>query len=229
MFFADEIGHFIEVGITSGSIPLTLQCKMKLSFNRMNFFTRIGLPFSLFFVVLISSCSPEDGLDGSDGIDGRNGLNSLVDVAIEPIGSNCVTGGYLIQSGLDANSNNILDDSEVSSSEYLCNPDNFDSPFLTYVSLISQSGTASPTSLVLQNSAEIAISWSRVSQGIYVGQLSEAIDIAKTVIFYSTPSTHIAVRGSIIGSDQIRLELQAGVNFFADNFENLSFELRQYE
>ena len=202
---------------------------MNLSFNRMNFSSGIGILASLFFVVFISSCSPEDGLDGSDGIDGRNGLNSLVDVAIEPIGSNCATGGYLIQAGLDANSNNILDDAEVSSSEYLCNPDNFDSPYVSYVSLISQSGTASPTSVVLQNSADIAITWSRVSQGVYVGQLSEAIDIAKTVIFYSTPSTHIAVRGSIIGDNQIRLELQSGVNFFTDNFENMSFELRQYE
>jgi hypothetical protein len=202
---------------------------MKLLFDSMNFSSRIGILFSLTFVVFISACSPEDGMDGLDGIDGRNGLNSLLDIVIEPFGQNCSSGGYLINSGLDLNSNNILDASEVSSSEYLCNPDNFDSPYLSYVSLLSQSGTDSPTSKVLENSAGITISWSRVSQGVYVGQLSEAIDIAKTVIFYSTPSTHIAVRGSIIGDDQIRLELQAGVNFFMDNFENLSFELRQYE
>lgn len=202
---------------------------MNLAINFMNFRYRIVILTSLVFVVFLSSCSPEDGLDGSDGIDGRNGLNSLVDIAIEPIGLNCATGGYLVQSGLDANSNNILDATEVSSSEYLCNSDNFDSPYNSYVSLISQSGTEDPTSVVLQNSADLSISWSRISQGVYVGQLSEPLDIAKTVIFYSTPATHTAVRGAIINDDQIRLELQYGVNFFLDNFENLSFELRQYE
>ncbi|MDA8685532.1 hypothetical protein N9L94_00760 [Robiginitalea sp.] len=204
----------------------------------MNFRFSIGILSSLFLVLLSFSCSPEDGLDGAngrdglngaDGQDGSNGLSSLVDISIEPIGDNCPTGGYLIESGLDANSNNTLDANEVSSAEYLCNSSNYDAPYQSYVALISQSGTADPISVVLENSADISISWTRTSQGVYLGQLSQAIDIGKAVIFYSTPASHTGVRGELLGSDQIQLELQYGVNFFLDNFENLSFELRLYE
>jgi hypothetical protein len=211
---------------------------MNLSLENMNFRFRIEILSALFLILLSFSCSPEDGLDGAngrDGIDGTNGqdglngLNSLVNIAIEPIGDNCPSGGFLITSGLDSNSNNFLDANEVRSAEYLCNSTNYDAPYLSYVSLISQSGTANPTSVVLQNSAAINITWTRESQGIYLGQLSQPIDIGKTVIFFSTPSSHTGVRGELLSANQIRLELQYGVNFFLDNFENLSFELRLYE
>jgi len=206
--------------------------------NFMNFNFRIGILSSLLILLVSISCSPEDGLDGAngrDGLDGTNGqdglngLISLVNIAIEPIGDNCPTGGFLITSGLDNNSNNFLDANEVRSAEYLCNSTNYDAPYLSYVSLISQSGTGDPTSVILQNSADINITWTRESQGIYLGQLSQSIDIGKTVIFFTTPSSHTGVRGELLSADQIRLELQYGVNFFLDNFENLSFELRLYE
>ncbi|MFM1878036.1 MAG: Alkaline phosphatase [Bacteroidota bacterium] len=195
--------------------------------------------FSLLIFSLSSvSCSPEDGLDGTNGrdglngvngADGTNGLNSLIKISIEPAGSNCPSGGFRIASGLDQNTDNTLDANEVSSLEFICNAESENAPYVSYVSLISQNGTEDPSSIVLQNTANIAISWSRIAQGIYTGQLSQSIDIAKTVIFYSTPGTHTGVRGELIGTDQIRLELQYGVNFFLDDFENLSFELRIYE
>jgi hypothetical protein len=62
-----------------------------------------------------------------------------------------------------------------------------------------------------------------------VGTLDKTITIGKTVIFYTTPTTHTGVRGEIIGDNQVRMELQNGINAFMDNFINLSFELRQYE
>jgi hypothetical protein len=102
-------------------------------------------------------------------------------------------------------------------------------PFTSYVSLISQSGTDDPTSVLVENSLSLGISWVRESQGRYLGTLDRAIDIGKTVIFYNTPSTHTGVRGELVGNNQVRLELQNGINVFADNFENLSFELREYE
>lgn len=53
-----------------------------------------------------------------EGIDGKN---SLMDLIIEPVGDNCSSGGYKIISGIDLNSNNILDDSEIQNAEYVCN------------------------------------------------------------------------------------------------------------
>lgn len=188
--------------------------------------------------ILGLSCSPEDGvngLDGRDGIDGlngtngANGLNSLITTTIEQPGTNCQNGGFRLDVGLDANNNGTLDAQEVATSEYLCNTDPTGFSFQSYVALISQSGTDNPTSVVLENQLNLVIDWTRESQGKYVGTLNRNIDIGKTVIFFSTPSTHTGVRGELLSDNQVRLELQNGINFFADDFADLSFELREYE
>ena len=61
------------------------------------------------------------GATGEAGTTGVNGLNSLVKTTDEPSGLNCTTGGKKIQSGLDFNNNSVLDSSEVSQTEYVCN------------------------------------------------------------------------------------------------------------
>lgn len=158
-----------------------------------------------------------------------DGLNSLISTMIEQPGANCANGGFRLDVGLDNNGNDLLDAEEVTSSEYLCNPDAADFSYQSYASLISQSGTDDPTTSVLENSLNLEIVWVRESTGRYLGTLNRSIDIGKTVIFFSTPSTHTGVRGELVADNQIRLELQNGINVFADNFENLSFELREYE
>lgn len=200
---------------------------------------RLLLLVSIFFSVL--ACSSEDGadgmngrdgtdgVDGTDGTNGSNGLNSLIATVIEQPGANCTNGGYRLDVGLDANGNGELEASEVESSEYLCNTDPTGFTYQTYVSLLTQSGTANPVPTVVENSLSLSISWVRESQGIYLGTLDRTIDIGKTVIFYSTPSSHTGVRGELVGDNQVRLELQNGINVFADDFSNLSFELREYE
>lgn len=157
------------------------------------------------------------------------GLSSLVSTAIELPGENCSNGGYKLDVGIDNNSNGILDINEVTTSEYLCNGEAGDFTYQSYTSLISQSGTNDPTEQVLENNINITITWTREAQGIYTGTLDSPIDISKTVIFFSTPTTHTSVRGTLESTTEIRLELQNGINAFADNFDNLSFELREYE
>lgn len=185
--------------------------------------------------VLVLACSPEDGTDGTngsdgtDGTNGTNGLNSLITTLIEQPGANCANGGYKIEVGLDTNNNGQLDANEVDATEYLCNADSTGLTYLSYVSLINQTGTEDPTTTVLENSLGLSITWTRESQGKYVGSLDRSIDIGKTVIFYTTPTTHTGVRGEIVGDNEVRIELQNGTNAFADNFSNLSFELREYE
>lgn len=46
---------------------------------------------------------------------------ALVATAAEPAGANCATGGTRIQAGPDANRNNILESSEVTSTAFVCN------------------------------------------------------------------------------------------------------------
>ncbi|KAB5492001.1 DUF7151 family protein [Flagellimonas hadalis] len=162
-------------------------------------------------------------------LDPADGLTSLIGTVIEQPGANCANGGYRLDVGLDSNGNGELDESEVTSSEYLCNADAADFNYQSYASLISQTGTDDPVSSVLDNSLGLNIVWARESQGRYLGTLDRSIDIGKTVIFFSTPSSHTGVRGELVSDNQIRLELQNGINVFADNFENLSFELREYE
>lgn len=63
------------------------------------------------------------GPQGVAGVNGTNGQNSLVKTSVESIGANCATGGVKLEYGLDANSNSILDVSEVNSSltKFVCN------------------------------------------------------------------------------------------------------------
>ncbi len=198
--------------------------------------------FSKFYLLVIACLTiigcAKDGVNGLDGRDGTNGLNgtngtdghnSLITTLIEQPGVNCTNGGFKIEAGVDTNDNGQLEAGEVDTTEYLCNGDVTGLSYLSYVSLISQSGTADPQSTILENSLNLNIDWVRESQGMYVGTLDKTIDIGKTVIFYTTPTTHTGVRGEVVADNQVRIELQNGINAFADNFTNLSFELREYE
>lgn len=60
------------------------------------------------------------GPTGSTGNAGSNGLSALVRVQVEPAGSHCAQGGSAVQAGLDSNSNGVLDNSEVTSTSYVC-------------------------------------------------------------------------------------------------------------
>jgi len=64
-----------------------------------------------------------NGINGSNGINGTNGQNSLVKTTPESAGANCATGGVKLEYGLDANSNGVLDVSEIDATliQYVCN------------------------------------------------------------------------------------------------------------
>lgn len=52
---------------------------------------------------------------------GNNGTNSLLNISQESVGVNCLTGGYKVTTGIDQNSDNILDMNEIQKTEYICN------------------------------------------------------------------------------------------------------------
>lgn len=77
----------------------------------------------------LSACGGDgkDGVDGAsgangpDGITGANGSNSLINQTVIAAGnSNCFEGGLQIDSGIDADSNNVLSESEVQTTSYIC-------------------------------------------------------------------------------------------------------------
>jgi photosystem II stability/assembly factor-like uncharacterized protein len=61
-----------------------------------------------------------NGSAGAPGGSGGAGRDALITLSNEPAGANCAAGGSRIDSGVDANSNAVLDASEVASTRYVC-------------------------------------------------------------------------------------------------------------
>lgn len=83
---------------------------------------------------LLAGCSldGDNGQAGKDGQNGSNGLNSLIKHSTVALGhAECLLGGKRIDSGLDKNNNNQLDDTEINQTSYLCQPSNFASSGVT--------------------------------------------------------------------------------------------------
>ena len=61
------------------------------------------------------------GDKGDMGEQGPPGKNSIIVQTSEPNGPNCSEGGVKFTSGLDENGNNILDNTEISNTSFVCN------------------------------------------------------------------------------------------------------------
>lgn len=84
----------------------------------MKRFTTVATVVAATFI--LAGCEGDDGLDGMDGSDGSDGFNSLVRTRDLPKGDvDCAGGGKVLESGLDTNRNAVLDDPEVTASEFL--------------------------------------------------------------------------------------------------------------
>jgi len=63
-----------------------------------------------------------DEIESSEPIcNGIDSQGALVDTALEPPGANCTDGGTRVRTGVDANNDGVLEDSEVQSTVYICN------------------------------------------------------------------------------------------------------------
>lgn len=91
----------------------------------MNFFK---LSIIAVAVAGLSACSLEgdDGNDGAPGVDGTDGQNGLTSLTVQTelaVGdANCPNSGVRIDSGLDADADGTLGDSEITSTSYVCAP-----------------------------------------------------------------------------------------------------------
>jgi Collagen triple helix repeat (20 copies) len=61
------------------------------------------------------------GGDGATGPAGASGLAAVLRGSAEPAGANCATGGTRLEAGADTNQNGKLQDSEVTSTAFVCN------------------------------------------------------------------------------------------------------------
>jgi hypothetical protein len=63
------------------------------------------------------------GTVGATGATGAAGKNTLAKTTAEVAGANCATGGVKVEYGLDVNSNNVLDATEINATltKYICN------------------------------------------------------------------------------------------------------------
>jgi len=168
--------------------------------------------------IYISGCKKEV-INGTNGSNGGNGFNSLIKTSSELPGLNCSSGGLKVDIGLDSNRNGSLENSEIKTTSYICN----NSP-ATFSATISQTGINSPVNTIINNSLNLTISWSRISQGHYKGQLSHSLDLTKSIIL----TNNIGVLCKFQSSTEISLDNTCGVNAYCDDFSNLSLEIRTY-
>lgn len=83
---------------------------------------RLPLAGAILASLLLSACNGDDGTNGEQG---NNGLNSLVNVTSLSIGdANCPAGGQRIDTGLDANRNGKLEETEIDAAQtqFICQP-----------------------------------------------------------------------------------------------------------
>ncbi len=73
---------------------------------------------NLFFgliILLFTSC------EGEEGPIGPSGLINLLNITIEPVGNNCLNGGFKVEVGIDENSSGSLENEEIRTTSYVCN------------------------------------------------------------------------------------------------------------
>jgi alpha-tubulin suppressor-like RCC1 family protein len=61
------------------------------------------------------------GVDGTDGVDGIDGSSNLLRATNAAWGGVCAFGGVKLDTGVDLNANGVLDDAEVTQTQYVCN------------------------------------------------------------------------------------------------------------
>ena len=77
-----------------------------------------------------------------NGVSGNSGVNSLVQVLPEEGYENCPNGGYIVNSGMDSNGDNILSEDEIQSSVFICNGLNGESDVQIRLPMVTIQGTS---------------------------------------------------------------------------------------
>lgn len=81
-------------------------------------------------ITIFLACEGEEGIQG---LQGNQGINSLINISDELSGNNCENGGLKIETGLDSNSDGILENDEILNTRYVCNGINGNNSLTTII------------------------------------------------------------------------------------------------
>jgi hypothetical protein len=105
-------------------------------------------------------------------------------------------------------------------------------PYKSYPAIHKQTGTSAPTTtpLISQTNEIGTIVWTRTGVGEYVGTLSGAFPLAKTMFLASSTNQTFSIGGDIawINADSIKIRTFS-TDALSDSISNFSFEIRVYD
>jgi hypothetical protein len=139
--FAANIGAGTAVQGTFASINWAQTTKfLKVEVDTDNGWITMGnqqlmsVPYALYAANGPVGPQGEMGPQGSAGTPGVSGLNSLIQTTSVIPGANCSNGGVKIETGLDLNSNNVLEENEINHAmtKYVCNANDLSSNGISY-------------------------------------------------------------------------------------------------
>lgn len=144
-------------------------------------------------------CNGEDGTIGTDGEKGdagSNGLNALIMTEALEAGVACALGGITVHSGLDANSNAVLEKSEITQSSNVCFASTYIPPINSKIPLNAMNFPLGKS--IFSNGFVLEATW-----GLGSGATHKADDDAKT--FYTMTDRGVNIKckddEDIIGMD----------------------------
>ena len=162
--------------------------------RELRFSTFLGIVFLAFTLAACSGDDGKDGADGAPGADGTDGFNSLVNVYDVPVGDAvCLGGGQAIDSGLDTNRNDILDDDEVLATEY------FECAVTPTLRALHASPDAPKVNIIIDGTEALsAVDFNQGSGFVGVGQADNVTETGADV--------NVQVEGILPGDDAIVLD-----------------------
>jgi hypothetical protein len=179
---------------------------------------RGALPLS---ALLLTACGGGGG-GSSTTTPATTGANSVVYAVNKsaPVAT-CPTGGITVQSGIDTNGNGVLDPSEVTSTQYVCN--GAAGPGITWVDAASSVQAVSNTGYMADNAAQVTITLPAAPNvgdviqvnGIGAGGWAISQAAGEAIIIDSITGISGANAAVIRGSQYAAIELQyVGNNIF---------------
>jgi hypothetical protein len=133
-------------------------------------------------------------------IEGPEDKISLVDLIVEPAGTNCSSGGFKILTGIDLNGNEILDAEEIQQTKYLCN--GIDGAYDKQINFKLYDGISSPNGTSLATIYKYSDGYG----GIVKFNIDNYINIDSAIIVAYDLTTRDAFNGNIV-SGTMKIEL----------------------
>ena len=101
-------------------------------------------------------------------------------------------------------------------------------PYVSYVALVSQTGTSNPTAIVLENNLGGTVTFVRGAVGLYTANLTGAFTLDKVAIFLTNSADNI-MSGNYFSTNAVGIQTSDRNGNLADNlFNKTSVEIRVY-